>query len=175
MPPPAGSPRSSHRIACARRSSPRSLEWIAAEAAVDPVALVVEDLHWADDTAVETFRRLTSGPLPPGLLVLMTVRTGRMPTPLQSLVHDAIVLGPLSDEMAREMVRAFAEGDALDDVAIDTLARRGEGVPLFTEHLVMAATGSSTRTGASSEALPATLEGLLQVRLDATGSGRALG
>ena len=150
------------------------LEWIAAEAAVDPVALVVEDLHWADDTAVETFRRLTSGPLPPGLLVLMTVRTGRMPTPLQSLVHDAIVLGPLSDEMAREMVRAFAEGDALDDVAIDTLARRGEGVPLFTEHLVMAATGSSTRTGASSEALPATLEGLLQVRLDATGSGRAL-
>jgi class 3 adenylate cyclase len=150
------------------------LEWISAEAAHAPVVLVVEDVHWADDIAVETLRRLTSRSLPAGLLVLVTVRTGGMPQPLEQLLRDAIELGPLTTGAAREMVRAVAHNQDLDDAVVEALVRRGEGVPLFTEHLVMASTSESSAPGSPSEALPETLEGLLQARLDATGPGRAL-
>jgi hypothetical protein len=68
------------------------------------------------------------------------------------------------------LVESFA-GGPLDPDLIASIARRGEGVPLFTEHLVIAARAG----GAGSDSvLPATLEGLLQSRLDSSGSGRAL-
>ena len=149
--------------------------WVAVEAALAPVALVVEDLHWADDTAVETLRRLTASELPPGLLVLMTVRTGEAPKALEHLLEDALELGPLTDAAAVEMVRSFASGASdLDDAAVEALARRGEGVPLFTEHLVMAARSQPSPAGMAADALPATLEGLLQVRLASSGPGRSV-
>ncbi len=149
-------------------------EWVAAEALVSPVVLVVEDLHWADDTAVEALRRLTAGPPPPGLLVLMTVRTGEAPGPLEHLLEHAIELRPLAGADASELVRSFAGGgDDLDEEAVEALARRGEGVPLFTEHLVMAAAHPAPGH-VPADALPATLEGLLQVRLASSGPGRAL-
>jgi class 3 adenylate cyclase len=146
------------------------LEWVTAETTQGPVALLVEDLQWAGDTAVEVLRRLTSRPLPARLFLIITVRSDDMPRPLARLLDDAIELGPLDDTEAREMVRTLARSETLSDEDVATLARRGEGVPLFTEHLVMAtavAPGSP-----SAEPLPATLEGLLQVRLDATGPGR---
>nr|MBA2624463.1 AAA family ATPase [Acidimicrobiia bacterium] len=148
-------------------------EWVAAEAAVAPVALVVEDLHWADDTAIETLRRLTSQTLPPRLLVLMTARTGEVPKALEHLLAGAVQLDPLTNDAATEMARSFAGGgNELDDAAVEALARRGEGVPLFTEHLVMAAKAHPTQPGQPGDTLPATLEGLLQVRLAASGPGR---
>src|SRR5262249_25678203 len=149
------------------------LEWIVAEAKVAPVALVVEDVHWADDTAIEALRRLTSSPLPAGLFAVITVRTDGLPTPLHGLQPKVTAVGPLSAEEAREMVRTVAVGGDLDEEAVESLARRGEGVPLFTEHLVMAAM-SGARPGAAGDALPATLEGLLQARLASSGAGRGL-
>ncbi len=150
------------------------IDWIAAEAETAALAVVVEDVHWADDTAVEALRRLTARPLPPGLLLLVTVRPAELPAALAGLQKVASPLGPLGTEDAREMVRAFAGRGELDDEMIDALARRGEGVPLFTEHLVMASTTSSGSSGAASASLPATLEGLLQVRLAASGAGRGV-
>jgi predicted ATPase len=128
------------------------------------------DLHWAGDTAVEVLRRMTARPLPARLLLILTVRTEEMPRPLARLLNEAIDLQPLDDDEAREMVRTLARTRELSDDDVATLARRGEGVPLFTEHLVMATAAAPGPPAA--EPLPATLEGLLQVRLDATGPGR---
>jgi class 3 adenylate cyclase len=145
------------------------LEWLTAETTQGPVALLVEDLQWAGDTAVEVLRRMSSR-LPARLFLILTVRSDDMPRPLSRLLNDAIELGPLDDREAREMVRTLARNETLSDEDVARIAERGEGVPLFTEHLVMAT--AAAPGSPPTEPLPATLEGLLQVRLDATGPGR---
>ncbi|MDP1819047.1 MAG: adenylate/guanylate cyclase domain-containing protein [Acidimicrobiales bacterium] len=148
------------------------IEWITAEARMAPTLLVVEDLHWADDTAIETIRRLTSRPLPPGLAVVLTSRTGGLPLALRARAAGALLVGPLDEGDTRRMAEALA-GSRLDPDAIHALADRSEGVPLFTEHLVMATT-TTTVARAVGDDLPETIEALLQTRLDATGSGRGV-
>ena len=145
-------------------------DWLTAEASVAPYVLIVEDVHWADETTVDMLRFLTRR-VPDGLMAVLTVRTGEMPPPLKGLLEHAIELRPLVGDDARALVRAFAGDHVLGSSIVDLIARRGEGVPLFTEHLVNA-TLAHGADGA--ESLPATLEGLLQSRLDTCGTGRAL-
>ncbi len=145
-------------------------DWLTAEAAAAPYMLVVEDLHWADEMTVDMLRFLTRQ-LPDGLMAVLTVRNGEMPAPLTPLLEHAVEIGPLSGEDARTLVRAFAGDHLLDARIVDSIARRSEGVPLYTEHLVNAALAHGAD---GAESLPATLEGLLQSRLDTSGTGRAL-
>ncbi len=150
------------------------LEWIAAEAALSPTLLVVEDVHWADDTALETIRRLTDGTLPPGLAVLLTSRAEGFPSALAARADQQLEVRPLAQDEALEMVRSLA-GGAIDDEVAAVLAHRSEGVPLFTEHLVMAAAATpEDSAGDAGGDLPERMEALLQARLDATGAGRAV-
>jgi class 3 adenylate cyclase/tetratricopeptide (TPR) repeat protein len=147
------------------------VEWVAVEAAARPLLVAVEDVQWADDTTVDVIRRLTAGPLPSGLMVLLTSRTGEEPAALAATFADAMELTALDAVDGPDLVRAFAGDRHLHPDRVAVLAERGEGVPLFTEHLVMA---ELAHTASGEEPLPATLEGLLQSRLDASGPGRAL-
>ncbi len=145
------------------------IRWISLEAAQSPLVLVVEDLQWADDRLVDVVAALTRA-VPPGLMVLATARPGGIPDALRSLEADAVVLAPLHAE-AVDLVAAFAGPEQLAPELAAAIAERSEGVPLFVEHLVISTLARGELPGAE---LPSTLESLLQSRLDASGSGRAL-
>ena len=143
--------------------------WITLQAARSPLVLVVEDLQWADDRLVDVVAGLTRA-VPPGLMVIATARPGGIPAALRDLEDSAVVLAPLHAEAA-DLVAAFAGPEQLAPELAAAIAERSEGVPLFVEHLVISTLARGELPGAE---LPSTLESLLQSRLDASGTGRAL-
>jgi predicted ATPase len=94
---------------------------IAAQAVRRPLLLVLEDLHWADDTSLRLLafvaRRVAAWPV----LLVVTAREEEPETPalvatLHALAHDAtpipLRLGPLSRKDTLELVDALAGPEA---------------------------------------------------------------
>jgi DNA-binding CsgD family transcriptional regulator/tetratricopeptide (TPR) repeat protein len=105
-----------------------------------PVAVVVEDLHWADAesrlTLLTAARRLREDPV----LLLITSRPGRADEDgWERLRQDSerclnIALGPLSPGEVAEL--AGSQGVPLTPPAADRLARHTGGHPLYTRTLL---------------------------------------
>lgn len=76
-------------------------------ARVAPVALVVEDVHWAGEDTRELLAELARPPLPPGLLVVLTERGHPYPSVRPALPGPvvAVPLAPLVPSDARALAR----------------------------------------------------------------------
>lgn len=71
-----------------------------------PIALVLEDLHWAIAGTMEVFSTLVSSLLPPGVLVIGTARPDAV-LPSSPLL-DRVVLQPLESDHVAELLKALA-------------------------------------------------------------------
>ncbi len=98
-----------------------------------PSVLVVEDLHWCDESTVDVVGRVL-GADRPDVLVVTTSRDAA-PTPLRSA--QAIALAPLDADVSMRLVRALDPAMAPDSCS--DLVARGGGIPLFLEELVQGA------------------------------------
>lgn len=78
---------------------------VTAVAAHVPIALVVEDLHWADQGAMEIFAALVASPLPPGVLMIGTARP-EVELPV-SPVLERLAIAPLDPLQGAELLRAL--------------------------------------------------------------------
>ncbi|HEU5035415.1 MAG TPA: AAA family ATPase [Nocardioides sp.] len=109
-------------------------------ASVSPVALLVEDLHWADATTLDLLEHLLSrssprlvatyrreDPLTPGPTREWLARVRRLPA------VTTLGLGPLS--RAESAVQVELLGVSATPAQLDRIHRRSAGLPLFTEHL----------------------------------------
>ena len=99
-PPPAPSAEGSSRVSHAVR---RLVTTICAHF---PTALVLEDLHWADQGTLDILGELVSSPLPPGLLILATARP-ELALPAWSAL-EPLRLQPLDDRRSADLLRALA-------------------------------------------------------------------
>jgi DNA-binding CsgD family transcriptional regulator/tetratricopeptide (TPR) repeat protein len=150
-------------------------EWCVAS----PVAMAVEDLHWADPASILLLRRLgkVAGQLP--LLLAATVRGGSGRRDVETLAdswgHDAasIQLGPLPDLAVHELVHRLAGGNP--GPALWEIVAGAAGNPLYISELLTGlARGDSLRaegdmvdieTGEAELALPPTLGEAITGRL----------
>lgn len=99
-----------------------------------PTVLLVDDLHWVDETSLDLISRLLAGPCP-GLLLLLATRPGfAIPWPEDRL--EQLELVPLADGALEEMARALAESASLDVGQQHDLIERSSGIPLYLEELV---------------------------------------
>ncbi|SEM26358.1 adenylate/guanylate cyclase [Stigmatella aurantiaca] len=146
------------------------LAFIQAQAARQPLVLVVEDLHWADPSTLQFLKFLLAHVEKLGACVLLTARTewehswsGR------PSVH-LLELNPLSPECTVAMLREASRGRPLSAEGLKQLANLTDGIPLFIEELTRAVLEQEGRAGASPEitpvAIPPTLHELLRARLD---------
>ncbi|WP_168207612.1 ATP-binding protein [Microlunatus elymi] len=141
-----------------------------------PLLVVIEDLHWADDSSRHLIdfmlRAITDVPV----LLILTYRTdeltrrhplrpflgeiGRLPT-----VHR-IELGPLSDADLETLIINTAVASPGSDQAglIKRVVRASGGVPYFAVELVRASAGGSNE-------LPETLRDTLLLRVSRVGMG----
>jgi DNA-binding NarL/FixJ family response regulator/tetratricopeptide (TPR) repeat protein len=112
-------------------------EWCAAS----PVAIAVDDLHWADPASIMLLHRLgkVAGQLP--LLLAATFRTGSGRRDVETLAdgwrgRDAalISLGPLPDAAVDQMVSCLAGGPP--SPALRAVAAGASGNPLYIGELV---------------------------------------
>lgn len=113
--------------------------------ALGPVALVCEDLHWADASSVEAMSQLLAlvNQLP--VLVAGTARPEH-DAPGWQLVTRArevfgaalteISLAPLSDEESRHLVGNLLAIESLPAPVRDTILARAEGNPFFVEEVI---------------------------------------
>jgi class 3 adenylate cyclase len=141
----------------------RFLEALARE---QPTLVVLEDLHWADDSLVgliETLSmRLTGVPL----LLLAIARPefldahatwARLPT------NVTVQVQPLTDSCAHDLVFQLLAGAPERDAIARRVERAADGNPLFIEEL---AAWLSEGGAASSGGLPANLKAIIAARVD---------
>jgi class 3 adenylate cyclase len=132
-----------------------------------PVALVFEDLHWADSGTLDLLEILASRIRDVPLLLLALAR----PVLLLErpgwggglMAYTALSLESLPDSDAAKLATLLAGNRGLDADAT-RLAETSEGNPLFIEELVASV---AERPDAAGTELPNTIRGLLSARLDA--------
>jgi class 3 adenylate cyclase len=145
--------------------------WTLGAVRLQPMVMVVEDLHWLDPSSLELQQLLAEqGAIAP-LMLLYTARPEfRQPWPLRSH-HTQITLNRLSTRDAQKMIEQVAARHALARETLDAVMERTSGVPLFVEELTRAVLESSdARPGA--HAIPETLHDSLMARLDRLGAAK---
>jgi class 3 adenylate cyclase/predicted ATPase len=147
---------------------------ILADAAAQPAVFAVEDLHWVDPSTMECLQLLFQRSSAAPLLLLFTARPEfRMTLPDGGL--DQLAVDRLPQEHAMALVRATAGQLGLSEQAVDRLAERTDGVPLFIEEMTRTVLESAAFTAGADDAaavraieedIPDTLYGCLMARLD---------
>lgn len=136
-----------------------------AQAARQPLLLVVEDMHWADPGSTDALAAVAATLLPasPAMLLLTTRREGdpigagwlaRAGDPPVTLIE----LRPLRESDARELAGLLLAGSA--DEAVARCVDRAQGNPLFLEQL------ARHLRERLDDAVPVSVQTLMQARLD---------
>ena len=139
----------------------------------EPLVLVFEDLHWADDALLDFVDGLVDRASGVPMLVLGTARPellerrsgwgGGKPNAL------TISLSPLSDEETALLVRGILDNSTLDAVTEEALLARAGGNPLYAEQYarVLQERGDLLE-------LPESVQGIIAARLDALSDAEKL-
>ena len=132
-----------------------------------PVVLVFEDIHWADDALLDFVDALVDRVSGVPLLVVCSARPElleRRPGWGGGKRNAATVsLAPLSDEDTARLLAALLGSPVLEADQQAALLQRAEGNPLFAEEYArMLADGSDSAATA-----PETLQGVVAARIDA--------
>jgi DNA-binding CsgD family transcriptional regulator len=141
--------------------------------AAAPVALVIEDVQWADRSTLDLVRFLATNLSTERVVVLVTYRDDAVVagTPLAAWlaelarleIAERVPLGRLGAEDTAHLVSALLGADP-DPTLVRATMARSAGNPLFAEHLVLHGAGGDGP-------LPATLAELLAHRVAALPEG----
>jgi transcriptional regulator with AAA-type ATPase domain/tetratricopeptide (TPR) repeat protein len=127
-----------------------------------PLVLVIEDLHWIDETSRELLAALADALVLRKILLVCTSRPGP-PLPWAGRSHASqLALTPLSAEVSRSLVESALGGHAVTDELVEAILGRGEGNPFFLEELVRVLRGGDAMTRAT---IPETVEAVLSARI----------
>jgi class 3 adenylate cyclase/tetratricopeptide (TPR) repeat protein len=141
-----------------------------------PVAFLIEDLHWLDTRSVAFLHALTESITALPVLLLCSSRPEHTyPWEARSLTHK-LQLAPLPQQITASLFSALAGESPHDDKLMQTVCERSGGNPFFLEELVQSLreTGALTQQTRGSIVpplqtawtLPPTIQGVLASRLD---------
>ena len=149
-----------------------------------PVALVVEDIHWAESTLLELIEQLVRAIDGAPVLIVCPTRPALIDEHPEWCVGERatrIELEPLDAEASRSMVEAALGGGTVAPEVLDRVVVAAEGNPLFAEQLVRMLVdegvlerenGGWRATGPLDELhVPPTIQALLAARLDTLAGG----
>jgi tetratricopeptide (TPR) repeat protein len=147
----------------------RARRWLERLAVKRPVVMLLEDVHWADEASLELLDELrhTLADVPVAIITFgRPSPDGYFAGTQAGDINPArvIELGPLADEAAAEIARAIAP--AAGDFEIDDLVAKSGGNPFFIEELARDLRERGTRPITQVTPLPATVEAVVQARLD---------
>jgi class 3 adenylate cyclase/predicted ATPase len=156
----------------------------ATQAAVRPLLIVFEDLHWADPTTVEFLSFLVGRIDGMAALAIFTFRPG-FAVPWDGAHVQGRELRRLPPGPALGLVEHVAGAGRLPTAVLEEMALRADGIPLFIEELTRAVLGlgvvddgddDSTGSPGLPRALviPATLQDSLMARLDQLGPAKVV-
>ncbi len=144
-------------------SAQRFLEALARE---QPTVVVLEDLHWADDSLVELVEALSVRLAGVPLLLLAIARSEFLdarPTWARLPTNVTVQVQALTDTCARDLVRRLLAGVAEQEAVARRVDAAAGGNPLFIEELAAwLAEGGAAGAGG----LPASVKAIIAARVD---------
>ena len=128
-----------------------------------PLALVVEDIHWAEPTLLDLLEHLVDWARDAPLLLLCLARRELVDDRPSWVRHDTplIALEPLSGRESDELIEGLIGSAELDEPTRTRIREVAEGNPLFVEQLL-----AMIAEGGEHERVPPTINALLAARLD---------
>jgi predicted ATPase/class 3 adenylate cyclase len=132
-----------------------------------PLVLVVEDIHWADESLLDFLDELVDWVTDVPLLVVATARPELLERRPNwgggKLNATTLALSPLSDEQTAHLLGQLLGRPVLEAASQQALLERAGGNPLYAEQFVEL----YTEQGSTGElTLPETLQGIIAARLD---------
>jgi class 3 adenylate cyclase/tetratricopeptide (TPR) repeat protein len=185
LPLPAQYPRPTLTLEAQKEKNYQAIEsWLLSVAEREGLALLFEDLHWADPSTLELLGRLLTQAPTARLLMVLTYRP-EFTAPWPNRSHlGSITLSRLPRSQSEAMVQNVTGGKALPPTVLDQIVARTDGVPLFVEELtkmvvesglVRERDGHYELTGPLPPlAIPLTLQDSLTARLDRLGREREI-
>ena len=143
--------------------------------------LVLEDLHWLDPTGQEFVETLLKNLEGQPYLLLMTTRPVFVPEWKHDYLYD-VNLEPLTENATGTLVEGVLNGKKIDEKALEYIADRTDGIPLYIEeltrmlvdenYLLLEAETYKLNEESNVQDIPSTLQDLLNARLDRMGPGK---
>jgi DNA-binding CsgD family transcriptional regulator len=140
-----------------------------------PTVLMLEDVHWGDESGLEFLAHALPAIGRTRVLIVVTYRSDQLEESnampfIARFGRDAschrIVMTALLPSETRRLVGAAAGDDGrLDRLEVDRIVERSEGNPFFAEELVREALRAPDASGR--RALPLTIRGIIEERLRA--------
>lgn len=98
---------------------------------------IFEDMHWADPASIEFIAYLLSNRRfqEEGHIFISTSRQ-RLPSILNTLDIDSIVLHKLNPDMVKEFIITMFDNEVLEERVISLITERTDGIPLFIEEFI---------------------------------------
>jgi ABC-type oligopeptide transport system substrate-binding subunit len=170
----------------AKQVRERGLSYVAdyfkALASENPLLVLLEDLHWADDSSLDALNELALALTDQPLMMVSTARPElyehRPHWGEGQPFHTRLHLRPLSKRNARRLVDEILQKvDSVPATLRDTVVRNAEGNPFFVEELIKMLIDEGLIVTAQDRwqldlsrlaevRVPSTLTGVLQARLD---------
>lgn len=156
-------------IAQARRRATLAtlIELLRRNSDIDPVIVVIEDIHWADPSTHEFLGQIMSAIAGKRVMLLASSRPDAPRPWMRSAPLTVVDLGRLPPEPAREVVRQ-AEAK-IPDALVEQILARSDGVPLYLKELARAVAGADAPKAAG---IPLSLHDGLAARLDRLGAAK---
>ena len=143
---------------------------------LSPVLMIIEDLHWIDSVSEEVLGKIVGTEAKLRLLLITTHRPEYVPPSYEHSGVTILRLEPLAVGHIRRLVQVRFGVDTLPEAVTQRVAEKAEGNPLFAEEIVSFLTERGTLradagrvdldAGAVAAALPASIQSLLNARVD---------
>jgi class 3 adenylate cyclase len=142
-------------------------EWAERLALEQPLVLVFEDIHWAEEPLLELIEHLATWVREAPLLIVCLARPELLDLrPAWGggrLRATAIELEPLARDESEQLVEALLDGGELSENARQALLDKTEGNPLFVEETMRMLAEEGIE---SAERIPDTVQALIAARID---------
>lgn len=114
-------------------------EWFIEEARRQPLIVVLDDFHWADDLSRDLLKALSHITAEVPVIFCVITRTYAEPPfdPIPDTERTLIVnVNPLTQAQSRELLAHAVDLEDLPESVIDTILTRAEGNPFYIEEFV---------------------------------------
>ena len=128
-----------------------------------PLVVLVDDVHWIDQTSAEFFDTLVDGLPASAILLVVTARPAYRPAWLGKSYATQVTLQPLDADEARRVVGAVLGARKVAEPVVEAILARAEGNAFFLEELARA---TREQPGAAVPVVvPETVQDVLQTRI----------
>lgn len=143
----------------------------------ESAVMVIEDAHWADDSSLETMRRLVSEAGDRPIMVVATARPDDSPHPVEGLLPGEVLhLSELTRTESHDLIDRLLEKGALPETTEQAIIENAGGNPFYVEEIlrdliqrgILVKEGDRWRAGGpvTEVPVPESVEGLLMGRFD---------